>query len=99
MTWPELLQALEDSLSGVERGLVDGVWDLAATSWALPPAPLAPPCAEEGVRLQELAARGEFLRLRLEAAMADISAQLDGTRRLREGAHEYLMTQNLTSSR
>jgi hypothetical protein len=31
--------------------------------------------------------------------MAGISAQLDGTRRLRQGAHGYLMTQNLPASR
>jgi hypothetical protein len=98
MTWPEVVQALERSLSEVEQGLDGDVWDLRAPSWAPPSVPLAPPSAPEAARLQDLSARGEFLRRRLEAAMADISAQLDGTRRLREGAYGYLMTQNLTPS-
>jgi hypothetical protein len=55
-----------------------------------------PSSAAEAARLQELSSRCELLRRRLEGAMGDISAQLDGTRRLREGAHGYLMTQNLT---
>ena len=99
MTWPEMLQALAHSLSEAEQALDGDVWDQPAPSWAPPLVPLAPPSAREAARLQELSARCELLRRRLEGAMADISAQLDGTRRLREGAHGYLMTQNLTPSR
>ena len=99
MSWPEVLQALEHSLSEAEQGLDQDVWDSTAPPWAPPSVPLAPPSAEEAARLQELSSRCELLERRLEGAMGDISAQLHGTRRLREGAHGYLMTQNLTPSR
>jgi hypothetical protein len=99
MSWPEVLQALEHSLSEAEQGLDQDVWDSTAPPWAPPSVPLPPPSDLESARLQELLVRNELLRRRMETAMAGISAQLDGTRRLREGAHGYLMTQNLTPSR
>jgi hypothetical protein len=98
MSWPEVLQALERSLWEAELVLDGDFWDQPASSWAPPLVPLPHPSAAEAVRLQELSSRCELLRRRLEGAMGDISAQLDGTRRLREGAYGYLMTQNLTPS-
>jgi hypothetical protein len=98
MTWPEVLQTLEHSLWDAEQALNGDVWEQPAPSWT-PPLPMAPPSAPEAARLHELSSRCELLRRRLEGAMAEISVQLDGTRRLREGAHGYLMTQNLTPSR
>jgi hypothetical protein len=94
-----MLQALERSLSEVEQDLERDVWDLPAPSWLPPSVPLSPPSALETARMQELLVRNELLRRRLEAGMTDVSGQLDGTRRLREGAQGYLMTQNLTPSR
>jgi hypothetical protein len=99
MTWPEMVQTLEHSLWEAEQLLDGDVWEQPAPSWAPPKVALGQPSAPEAASLQELSSRCELLRRRLERAMADISAQLDGTRRLREGAHGYLMTQNLTPSR
>ena len=95
MTWPEMVQALEHSLWDAEQALNGDVWEQPAPSWTPPLVRLAPPSAVEAAHLRELSSRCELLRRRLEGAMADVSAQLDGTRRLREGAHGYLMTQNL----
>jgi hypothetical protein len=99
MTWPEMLQTLEHSLWDAEQSLNGDVWEQPAPSWTPPSVPLGRPSAPEAARLQELSARCELLGRRLERAMAEVSAQLDGTRRLREGAHGYLMTQNLKPSR
>ena len=99
MSWPEVLEALERSLSEAEQRLDGDVWERPAPSWTPPVVPLAPLAAPEAARLHELSARCDLLRRRLEAGMAGISVQLDGTRRLREGAHGYLMTQNLPDSR
>jgi hypothetical protein len=98
MSWPEVLQALERSLWETELALDGDFWEQPVPSWTPPSVPLAPPSTEEAARLQELSSRCELLERRLEGAMGDISAQLHGTRRLREGAHGYLMTQNLTPS-
>jgi hypothetical protein len=99
MTWPEVLQAVELSLSDAEQGLDWDVWDPPAPAWVPPSVPLAHPSDRESARMEELLVRNELMQRRLEGAMADISAQLDGTRRLREGARGYLMTQNLPPSR
>jgi hypothetical protein len=99
MTWPEMVQTLEHSLWDAEQALNGDVWERPAPSWTPPLVALGQPSALEAASLQELSSRCELLRRRLERAMADISAQLDGTRRLREGAHGYLMTQNLKPSR
>jgi hypothetical protein len=96
MSWPEVLQELEHSLWEAELALDGDFWDQPASSWTPPLVPLPHPSAAEAARLQELSSRCELLRRRLESAMGDISAQLNGTRRLREGAYGYLMTQNLT---
>ena len=98
MSWPEVLQELEHSLWEAELVLDGDFWDQPASSWTPPTVPLPHPSAAEAACLQELSSRCELLRRRLEGAMSDISAQLDGTRRLREGAYGYLMTQNLTPS-
>ena len=99
MSWQEVLEALDRSLSEAEQRLAGDVWEWPAPSWNPPPAPLAPLSPPEAARLHELSQRCDLLRRRLEAAMAGISVQLDGTRRLRQGAHGYLMTQNLPASR
>jgi hypothetical protein len=96
MSWPEVLQELEHSLWEAELVLDGDFWDQPVSSWTTPLVPLPHPSAAEAARLQELSSRCELLRRRLDGAMCDISAQLDGTRRLREGAYGYLMTQNLT---
>jgi len=98
MTWPEMVQTLEHSLWDAEQALNGDVWEQPAPSWTPPLVPLGHPSAPEAARLQELSARCELLGRRLERAMGEVSAQLDGTRRLREGAHGYLMTQNLRPS-
>ena len=99
MSWPEVLESLERSLAEAEQRLAGDVWERPAPLWNPPPAPLGPLAPAEAARLHELSQRCDLLRRRLEAAMAGISAQLDGTRRLRQGAHGYLMTQNLPPSR
>ena len=99
MSWQEVLAALERSLAEAEQRLAGDVWERPAASWTPPQVPLAPLSPPEAARLHELSQRCDLLRRRLEAAMAGISAQLDGTRRLRQGAHGYLMTQNLPASR
>ena len=98
MTWPEMLQTLEHSLWEAEQLLDGDVWEQPAPSWAPPLVALAHPSAPEAAHLRELSSRCELLRRRLEGAMAEVSAQLDGTRRLRDGAFGYLMTQNLPPS-
>ena len=99
MSWQEVLEALERSLCEAEQCLAGDVWERPAPLWNPPPVPLPPLSPPEAARLHELSARCDLLRWRLEAAMAGISVQLDGTRRLRQGAHGYLMTQNLPASR
>jgi len=99
MSWQEVLAALERSLAEAEQRLAGDVWERPAASWTPPQVPLAPLSPPEAARLHELSQRCDLLRRRLEAAMAGISAQLDGTRRLRQGAQGYLMTQNLRASR
>ena len=99
MSWQEVLAALERSLAEAEQRLAGDVWERPAASWTPPQVPLAPLSLPEAARLHELSQRCDLLRRRLEAAMAGISAQLDGTRRLRQGAQGYLMTQNLRASR
>ena len=47
MSWDRVLQALEASVSEVERALDGGSWDVAAASWEPPAGPLAPPRASE----------------------------------------------------
>ena len=99
MSWPEVLEALERSLAEAEQCL-DGVAGAQPVPpWTPPAPPPGPLAAPEAAHLHELSARCDLLRRRLEAAMAGISMQLDGTRRLRQGAHGYLMTQNLPASR
>jgi len=99
MSWPEVLESLERSLAEAEQRLAGDVWERPAPTWNPPPAPLGTLSPHEATRLHELSQRCDLLRRRLEAAMSGISAQLDGTRRLRQGAHGYLMTQNLPPSR
>ena len=67
--------------------------------WTPPSVPPDTLSAAEAARLQDLSSRCDALCRRLEAAMTGIALQLDGTRRLRQGAHDYLMTQNLAPSR
>ena len=99
MSWQEVLEALERSLSEAEQRLAGDVWERPAPLWNPPPVPPAPLSPPEAARLHELSQRCDLLRRRLEAAMAGISVQLDGTRRLRQGARGYLMMQNLPASR
>jgi hypothetical protein len=99
MSWPEVLEGLERSLAEAEQRLAGDVWERPAPLWNAPLAPLGPLSPPEAARLHELSERCDLLRRRFEAAMAGISAQLDGTRRLRQGAHGYLMTQNLRAFR
>ena len=99
MSWQEVLAALERSLAEAEQRLAGDVWERPAASWTPPQVPLAPLSPPEAARLHELSQRCDLLRRRLEAAMAGISVQLDGTRRLRQGARGYLMMQNLPASR
>jgi len=108
MSWPEVLEGLERSLSEAEQRLDAGAggdadadpdrdpWQRPAPSWTPPVPPPGPLSTAEAARLHDLSRRCEVLRRRLEAGMAAISEQLDGTRRLRQGAQGYLMTQNLT---
>ena len=98
MSWDRVLQALEASVSEVERALDGGSWDVAAASWEPPAGPLAPPRASERARLEELLARAGASRRRVAAAMAGIGVELGAGRRRRDGAHGYLMSQGLTRS-
>jgi len=99
MSWDRVLQALEASVSEVERALDEGSWDAATAPWEPPAGPLAPPDASERARLEELHARAGASRRRVAAAMAGIGAELGAGRRLRDGAHGYLMSQSLTRTR
>lgn len=87
--WEAAIVALAAWLDELETALAEDGWG-AIAAWAPPPAPEEPPTAAQLERLAALHARGEQLRRRLDAAMQETAAELQGAERRRRAAAKYL---------